>query len=69
MNKFLYSGKLLYILAALLLLTFFLPDLIGPVPAIVIGVLVIALAFYIYNLWTKNQENEPESKTEEDCSD
>ncbi len=55
MKKFLYSGKMIYILAALLVLTFFLPDLIGPIPAIIIGGLVIAFAIYVYNLWTSKE--------------
>ena len=59
MKKFLYSKKLLCILAALLALAFFLPDLIGPIPAIVIGGLIIAFAFYVYNLWTRKDEKEP----------
>ncbi len=42
---------MLYILAALLVLVFFLPDLIGPLPALACGAVVIALAFFIYNLW------------------
>ena len=53
MNKFLYSGKLLYILAALLLLTFFLPDIIGPLPAILIGGMVIGVALFVYNRWSQ----------------
>jgi len=69
MNKFLYSGKLLYILAALLLLTFFLPDLIGPVPAILIGGLVIGFALYVYNQWTRNDRSASETKPETDQAD
>jgi len=42
---------MLYILALLLVLVFFLPDLIGPLPAILCGVAVIAFAFFVYNLW------------------
>ncbi len=53
MKKFLYSAKMLYILAALLVLVFFLPDLIGPVPAIICGGAVIAFAYYVYNLWCR----------------
>ncbi len=53
MRKFIYSSKMLYILAALLVLVFFLPDLIGPVPAILCAAAVIGLAFFIYNLWCK----------------
>lgn len=65
MNRFLYSGKMLYILAALLVLTFFLPDLIGPVPAIIIGGLVIAFAMYVYNLWTSKDRTESPPEKEE----
>ncbi len=62
MNRFLYSGKMLYILAALLVLTFFLPDLIGPIPALIIGGLVIAFSIYVYNLWTSKDKKEPPPK-------
>jgi hypothetical protein len=53
MRKFFYSSTMLYLLAGLLLLTFFLPDIIGPFPAIVIGVLVIAMALFVYNKWSQ----------------
>jgi hypothetical protein len=53
MRKFFYSITMLYVLAGLLLLTFFLPDIIGPFPAIVIGVFVIALALFVYNKWSQ----------------
>lgn len=51
MKKFFYSPAMFYILAALLILVFFLPDLIGPIPALICGGLVIGFAIYIYNLW------------------
>jgi len=44
---------MLCILAALLLFVFFLPDLIGPYPALVIGVIVIGFAFFVYNKWSQ----------------
>jgi hypothetical protein len=50
-KKFFYSPAMFYILAALLILVFFLPDLIGPIPALICGALVIGFAIYIYNLW------------------
>ncbi len=63
MHKFFYSSKMLYILAALLVLVFFLPDLIGPLPAMICGAAVICFAFYIYNLWSKVDDKY--EKTEE----
>ena len=52
MKGFLYSSKMLYILAALLVLAFFLPDMIGAVPSIIIGGIIIGFAVYVYNLWS-----------------
>lgn len=64
MNNFLYSSTMLYILVALLVLTFFLPDIIGPVPAVIIGGLVICFALFVYNKWSsipgENQDEPPE---------
>jgi hypothetical protein len=54
---------MLYILAALLILVFFLPDLIGPLPALACGVAVIGFAFFIYNLWCKD-DNTPDQPTD-----
>lgn len=51
MKKLLYSPAMFYILAALLILVFFLPDLIGPIPALICGGIVIGFAIYVYNLW------------------
>ena len=34
-----------------LILVFFLPDLIGPIPALICGGIVIGFAIYVYNLW------------------
>lgn len=51
MKKLLYSPAMFYILAALLVLVFFLPDLIGPIPALICGGIVIGFAIYVYNLW------------------
>lgn len=58
---------MLSILAALLVLVFFLPDLIGPLPALVCGAAVIGFAFFIYNLWC-NTDKTPDqpSDTEND---
>jgi hypothetical protein len=66
MHKFLYSSKLIYILAVRLLLAFFLPDLIGPVPAILIGGLIIGFAFFVYNKWTRNDggDSDPQADTD-----
>lgn len=61
-NKFLYSKKLLYILAALLLVTFFLPDIIGPIPAIILGGMVIGFALFVYNKWSQVPGNDDRHK-------
>jgi MFS superfamily sulfate permease-like transporter len=60
-----------YILAALLILVFFLPDLIGTIPALICGAIVIGFAIYVYNLWKKtpsplnnmSPDNEEEENT------
>lgn len=57
MRKFLYSSKMLYLLAALLVLVFFLPDIIGPIPALLCGAVVIGVSFYVYNLWCREEQN------------
>lgn len=59
--KFFYSRAMLYILALLLVLVFFLPDLIGPLPAILCGVAVIGFAFFVYNLWCKSDRKEEQT--------
>ena len=70
MRKFFYSRAMLYVLAGLLLFTFFLPDIIGPFPAIVTGVVVIALALFVYNKWSQLPAPPPpdyaEQETQED---
>lgn len=62
MNNFFHSPVMLYILAVLLVLVFFLPDLIGPVPAILCGAAVIGFAFYIYNLWCREEPGAADRK-------
>ena len=42
---------MLVILAVLLMTVFFLPDFIGPIPALLIGAAVIGAAFFVYNKW------------------
>jgi hypothetical protein len=42
---------MLVILIFLLMLVFFLPDFIGPIPSLLIGALVIGLSFFVYNKW------------------
>lgn len=69
MPKFLYSRAMLYILAALLVLIFFLPDLIGPLPAIICGVAVIGLAYFVYNLWCKSDLPPEQSSRPDDAED
>ena len=64
MKKFLNSPALLYILAALLVLVFFLPDLIGPLPSLLCGAVVIGFGFYIYNLWCKESPEKAEQMGE-----
>ena len=49
---------MLYILAVLLMLVFFLPDLIGPIPAVLCGSVVIGFSFYIYNLWCREESDD-----------
>lgn len=69
MSKFLYSSKMLYLLAALLVLVFFLPDIIGPIPALLCGAAVIGFSFYVYNLWCRadqDKENQNNSAQSED---
>lgn len=44
---------MLYILAVLLVVVFFLPEFIGPLPALLCGGVVIGFGFYVYNLWCK----------------
>ncbi len=58
MRNFFYSRYMLYLLAALLMLVFFLPDIIGPLPALAIGSVVIAISFFVYNKWEKNDSDE-----------
>ncbi|THB71168.1 MAG: hypothetical protein D6B25_19115 [Desulfobulbaceae bacterium] len=53
MKSFLYSAKMLYLLIALLLVVFFLPDLVGPLPSLIIGGIVIGCALLVYNHWCK----------------
>ena len=57
MKGFFYSQYMLYLLAALLLLVFFLPDLIGPLPALGIGSAVIAISFFVYSKWEKKDSD------------
>lgn len=68
MKNFFYSPKMLYILAGLLVLVFFLPDIIGPIPAIICGGIVIGISMYIYNLWNK-QEDKGKTMNGDDASD
>jgi len=55
----------LYILAALLILVFFLPDIIGPIPAIICGGLVIGFAYFVYNLWCRQDDTDSEMENSE----
>jgi len=68
MKNFFYSPKMLYILAGLLVLVFFLPDIIGPIPAIICGGIVIGISLYIYNLWSK-QVDKDKTVVVDDASD
>ena len=68
MKNFFYSPKMLYILAGLLVLVFFLPDIIGPIPAIICGGIVIGISMYIYHLWNK-QEDKGKTMNGDDASD
>jgi len=64
MKRFLDSGSMFYVLIALLAITFFLPDLVGPLPSLVLGGLIIGFALYVYNRWCRqsppNSTSEPE---------
>ena len=53
MKNFFYSNTLLIILAVLLMTVFFLPDLIGMIPALVIGTIVIGFSLFVYNKWSQ----------------
>lgn len=44
---------MLVILAVLLMITFFLPDLIGPMPSLIIGSVIIGFSFFVYNKWSQ----------------
>lgn len=67
MKKLLYSPAMFYILAALLILVFFLPDLIGPIPALICGGVVIGFAIFVYNLWqTPSPLDNPEPDHDEE---
>lgn len=41
------------ILAVLLMISFFLPDFLGPIPSLIIGSVVIGFSFFVYNKWSK----------------
>ena len=60
LNSFFNSQYMLYLLAALLLLVFFLPDIIGPLPSLLIGSVVIGFAFYVYSRWSREHEDAPD---------
>ena len=62
MNKFFHSPAMLYILAGLLVLVFFLPEFIGLLPALLCGAVVIGFGFYVYNLWCRETPDEAEQK-------
>jgi len=57
---------MLAILALLLMVSFFLPDFLGPVPSLVIGSVIIAFAFFVYNRWSQlPTEEEPKDNHQE----
>lgn len=53
MNQFFYSRSMLVILAILLMIAFFLPDFIGPIPSLIIGSMIIGFSFFVYNKWSQ----------------
>jgi nitroreductase len=63
-KNFFHSPIMLYILAALLVLVFFLPEFIGPLPALLCGAVVIGFGFYVYNLWCKETPDDTNSEAE-----
>ena len=69
MRAFFYSSAMLYVLAALLVLVFFLPDLIGPLPAVLCGAAVIGCAFFTYNRWCQDDGESEESRPQEDTGE
>ncbi len=67
MSSFFYSKWMLYILALLLVIVFFLPDLIGTLPALLIGGIIIGFALFVYNKWCQTDDDTNiESKTHSD---
>jgi len=57
LQTFIHSAAMFYLVAGLLVLVFFLPDLIGTVPALICGAIVIALAICLYNLWGREKSD------------
>ena len=53
MIQFFYSRSMLVILAILLMIAFFLPDFIGPIPSLIIGSMIIGFSFFVYNKWSQ----------------
>lgn len=43
---------------------FFLPDIVGPVPALLIGLLTIGCALFVYNKWDSHAANDQVGKFE-----
>ncbi|MBE0582878.1 MAG: hypothetical protein IH612_03855 [Desulfofustis sp.] len=56
------APSLFVILAALLLLAFFLPDLLGPAIGTAISAVIVLLAVLVYNRWCRS---EPTPQNEE----
>lgn len=60
MNKILASPTLFLVLAVLLLLAFFLPDLVGPVIGTAAGAAIILLAWLVYGHWCQQPPSDHE---------
>lgn len=66
MNQFFYSRSMLVILAILLMIVFFLPDFIGPIPSLIIGSMIIGFSFFVYNKWSQLPGEEKKDDDEQD---
>jgi hypothetical protein len=60
MKKILASPPLFLVLAGLLLLAFFLPDLVGPVIGTAVSAAIILLAWLIYCQWCRESPSDRE---------
>ena len=64
MKTWLTSTWMFYLLVCLLVLALFLPDLIGPIPALLFGGSIIAFALFVYNQYSSTPA-EPADQAEQ----